>query len=118
MLLPFALLGKGWGKFCKSLLELSGSYSLVHDKDLKSKRSSALDPPAINISAPWQKPRAKEWSCLPGCEKHVEVSGESALPFQGVRKVLARALSPQGLFFQCGTVRILLTTSFFRMVPH
>lgn len=44
--------GKGLGKIMqKNLLGLSGSYSLGHKKDLRSERSSALDPPSINISA-------------------------------------------------------------------
>ena len=54
---------------------------------------------------------------MSGCEKRLEVSGESGLPVQGVGKVLARALST-GLFFQCGTVRILLRSSFSHIVPH
>lgn len=35
-------------KILQNLLGLSGCYSLVHKKDLKSKGSSVLDPASIN----------------------------------------------------------------------
>lgn len=47
----FCTVGKVLGKILQKPSRGSGSYSLVHKKDLKSERSSALDPPSINISA-------------------------------------------------------------------
>lgn len=95
MLLSFPLLGNGWEKLCC----LGATVWFTRTSYLRSLLLWILLPLTF---LPWStslEPRNGA-VCL-AVKSTFEISRESGLPFQGVEKVLARALSTR-LFFQCG----------------